>query len=151
MSLMSTILGRRQSVEDSARARYRALIIRGAGEDKTLTDREIGELDSLAARFGYSAEDLGKQLEAVAEAARLRPVVATMAEAQDDRYAAGREFQEVGEKKAAAIAKFTVELTAIERRQNKAMSRAMAARDANTALEQLTRDFGWLVGSEATK
>ena len=151
MSLMSTILGRRQGVEDTARARYRALIIKGAGEDKTLTDKEVAELDELAVRFGYSAEDLGKQLEAVVEAARLRPIAASMAEAQDDRHAAGRELQEVSVKKAAAVAKFTAELFDIEKRQDKASARTHLARDANTALEQLTRDFGWLIESEAAR
>ena len=151
MSLMSTILGRRQSVEDAARARYRTLIIRGAGEDKVLADKEVAELDELAVRFGYSPTDIEKQLAAVSEAARLRPIAASMAEAQDDRHAAERELQKVSAEKAAAVAKFTDELTAIEMRQGKALGRASAACQAVNGLEQLVRDFPWLVGSEATR
>ena len=142
------ILQRRQSAEDAARARYKALIVKGAIGKGKPTDAEIAEMDELTVRFGYAPADFEAHLLAIAEVARLRPIAATMEAVQADRHAAAKEVDEISKEKTAAVEKFNAAILVADTRQNAAMERARQAGGAVNELERLIRAYPWLLSAE---
>ena len=145
MSLLDSIRGRRQSAEDTAKARYRALIIKAAGNGSELGDRETAELDTIAAGLGHTPDDIASHLAAVTDANRLRPQAGRRVELKAARLKAKDHLEEVGKARQATIEKANAEFGVAEASMGQALEALRQAHIAADELGKLATAHPWLI------